>query len=378
MQVKHTLLLVIFILCGNYAGNPSGSIPTENPLPEHKVSLLFVGDIMGHGPQIESAFNALTGQYSFDTVFYYIKSILSEPDFTIANFEVTLAGKPYTGYPQFSSPDALAFACKNAGMDVLVTANNHCCDRGLLGLTRTIQVLDSLQIPHTGTFESQEAKDTSNLIILEKNTIRIGLLNYTYGTNGIPIPEPAVVNVIDKETMKTDIDSALNKQLDKLIVFLHFGNEYELSPNSHQTTLVSELFEAGVDVVIGSHPHVIQKMMFLPGNDSIKDHFAAYSLGNFVSNQRKLNTDGGVMPFLVFKKSNGITTIDQSRFVLSWVYKKVSKSGNTEYFVLPAADYEKNPDFFEFPEDHEKMKLYIRNSRDLLNSQNLNVSEYIR
>ena len=355
-------------------------IPTSkvDSLKKNTMSLLFIGDIMGHGPQIRSAYDAKTKTYDYDTVFSYLKNIMSEPDFTIANLEVTLAGPVYKGYPQFSSPDALAEAGKNAGIDLFVTANNHCVDRRLQGLNRTIDVLDTLHILHTGTFKNKEARDISNLIILEKDSIKIGILNYTYGTNGIPVPKPSVVNVIDTAVIHADIDSSKKNSLDKLIIVLHFGSEYQSHPNKAQTDLVSYLFEKGADIIIGSHPHVIQKMMYLPGNDSIKEHFVAYSLGNFVSNQRKTRTDGGVMTRIVLKKENDKTFIDTSNYILTWVYKKPRTNGLYYYFILPAAEYENKKSFFKNPTDYEKMKLYIKNSRTLLNKENLKVTEFIK
>ncbi len=356
---------------------------TKDTIPTSKLdttkfntmSLLFIGDIMGHGPQIRSAYNSKTKNYDYDTVFYYIKGIMSKPDFTIANLEVTLAGPVYKGYPQFSSPDALAQAGKNAGIDFFVTANNHCCDRRLQGIDRTIDILDTLHIIHTGTFKNKDARDTTNLIILTKDSIKVGVLNYTYGTNGIPVPKPAVVNLIDTAIMHNDIDKSKQDSLDKLIIVLHFGTEYQSHPNKAQTDLVSFLFDKGADIIIGSHPHVIQKMMYLPGNDSIKEHFVAYSLGNFISNQRKTKTDGGVMAQLVLKKNKGRTYIDTSNYILTWVYKKVRKGDIYDYFILPAANYENKKYFFKNSADFEKMKLYLKNSRQLLNEDNKNVSE---
>lgn len=359
----------------NYTNDtiPSSEIDT---LKKNTMSLLFIGDIMGHGPQIRSAYNGKTKTYNYDTVFYNMKDILSEPDFTIANLEVTLAGPVYKGYPQFSSPDALAEAGKKAGIDLFVTANNHCCDRRLQGINRTIDVLDTLPILHTGTFKNKEARDTTNLIILKKDSIKVGILNYTYGTNGIPVPKPALVNLIDTAVMHADIDTARKDSLDKLILVLHFGTEYQSHPNKTQTDLVSFLFKKGADIIIGSHPHVIQKMMYLPGNDSIKEHFVAYSLGNYISNQRKTKTDGGVSARIVLKKENGKTSIDICNYILTWVYKKPRTSSVYDYFILPAAKYEDKKIFFKNPADYEKMKLYIKNSRALLNKENLNTPEY--
>jgi len=356
----------------------SDTIPDNlhDTIQSQTMSLLFIGDVMGHGPQIKSAYDIKTKTYNYDTVFYYLKDVMSEPDFTIANLEVTLAGPVYKGYPQFSSPDALAEAGKNAGIDIFVTANNHCCDRRLQGLNRTIDVLDTLKIIHTGTFKNKEARDTSNLLILEKDSIKVGILNYTYGTNGIPVPKPAVVNLIDTAIMHKDIISAEKDSLDKLIVILHFGSEYQSYPNKVQKDLVTFLFNKGADIIIGSHPHVIQKMMYLPGNDSINENFVAYSLGNFVSNQRKTKTDGGVMARLVLKKENGKTFIDTSNYILTWVYKKLRTGSIYDYFILPAEQFENKKDFFKSSADFAKMKLYIKNSRALLNKGNVNVTEY--
>ncbi|HEX2974536.1 MAG TPA: CapA family protein, partial [Bacteroidales bacterium] len=149
------------------------------------ISLLFIGDIMGHDGQIASAEDRQTHAYKYDTVFSYIKNVISDADVAIANLEVTLDGKPYMGYPQFSSPASLASACKNAGIDYLVNANNHAADRGKRGIRNTIARLDSLGIPHTGTYLSKESRDTLSPLMIRKNNFNIALLNYTYATNGI-------------------------------------------------------------------------------------------------------------------------------------------------------------------------------------------------
>ena len=159
-------------------------------------------------PQIEGAYDIETKQYNYMPVFDKIKHKFAQVDFAIANLEVTLAGEPYTGYPQFSSPDALAVACRDSGIDVLVTANNHTCDRGKKGIIRTLDVLDSLKIAHTGTFRNKADFEKHNLLVLSKNGISVGILNYTYGTNGLPVPEPTIVNKINLNLMKQDIEKA--------------------------------------------------------------------------------------------------------------------------------------------------------------------------
>ena len=212
-----------------------------------EMSLLFLGDIMGHGPQIKSAWNDSLKKYDYNEVFEPVGDIISSVDFAIANLEVTLAGPPFDGYPQFSSPDELAEACKNNGIDVLVTANNHSCDRGDKGIQRTNQVLDSLGLMHTGTFSNQQNRDSLNLLILTKEDIRVGLLNYTYGTNGISFHAPTYVNLLDSSLILKDLNFARAKNLDKLIVFVHWGAEYQDQPNEYQKILIS--FLKGMELI---------------------------------------------------------------------------------------------------------------------------------
>src|SRR5664279_4913721 len=147
-----------------------------------KISFLFIGDIMGHDEQIWSAENRETHTFNYDDVFKYIKPVIGEADIAIANFEVTLAGPPYMGYPQFSSPADLASACKKAGIDYLVTANNHAADRGKKGIISTITKLDSIGIPHTGTFLNSSCRDSLSPLIIYKNGTSIAVLNYTFST----------------------------------------------------------------------------------------------------------------------------------------------------------------------------------------------------
>ena len=188
-----------------------------------EMSLIFLGDIMGHGPQITSAYDSEQKTYNYDGVFSHVKEIISAPDYALGNLEVTLAGPPFKGYPQFSSPDALAKACKNAGLDILVTSNNHSCDRGGKGIVRTLDILDSMNIIHTGTFRNIDERNSNYPLIIENDCMRIAILNYTYGTNGLPYPAPTIVNMIDRELMKADLELAKSKNVDKIIVVTPLG-----------------------------------------------------------------------------------------------------------------------------------------------------------
>jgi len=341
-----------------------------------KLSLLFIGDIMGHDEQIWSAEDRITHTYSYDDVFQYVRNEISEADIAFANFEVTLAGTPYRGYPAFSSPAALAAACKNSGIDFLVTANNHSADRGKKGILSTIDRLDSLGIPHTGTFKDKVARDSLYPPVIEMNGFRLVLLNYTYGTNGIIVQPPAVVNMLEKNSVTADIEKAKQIKPDVIILFLHWGTEYDTIPGKTQTDLADYFFSLGVDIIIGSHPHVIQRMEWRRNENNIKDGLVVYSLGNFVSNQRRLHTDGGTMVRIELTRNGDKVSISNAGYYLTWVYTPI-ENYRKKFFILPCQEFETKPEFFTRPSDYEKMRLFIKNSRDLLYNQNININELI-
>lgn len=323
---------------------------------------------MGHGGQIESAYNPKTKTYNYDPVFQKIKSVLDRADITIANLEVTLAGPPYSGYPQFSSPDALAVSCKKNGIDVLLTANNHSCDRRKKGIVRTLVILDSLQIPHTGTFRNSLEREHNNLLVLKKGSIRIGILNYTYGTNGLKAAKPTLVNYIDTAIMRRDIAKSKAAHLDQLIVITHWGVEYQTSPNKNQIRTTQFLLDHGVDIIIGGHPHVIQKAIWK------KEHkqLVAYSLGNFVSNQASVNTDGGMLLELTLVKNKGKIEITNPGYHLIWVHKP-NINGKKIYEIIPCNQYENDKSIMN-EGNQNKMSRFIKNARKIM-SNNENIPE---
>ena len=344
----------------------------SSSINSQEISLLFMGDIMGHGPQIKSAWQENKKQYEYSEVFNPLEDIISSVDFAIGNLEVTLAGKPFKGYPQFSSPDELAVACKNSGMDVLVTANNHSCDRKNKGIVRTLDVLDSLKILHTGTFKDVNKRERNNLLVLSKEGIKVGLLNYTYGTNGLPFSDPVYVNLVDSVLIKKDVINAKNKDLDKLIVFVHWGYEYKDFPNSYQKKYNLFFQGLGVDVVIGSHPHVIQPMVYSKENNH--EFLTVFSLGNFVSNQRADRKDGGAMFRLSFQKTDNNIQISRKEYIPVWVHKYMEKE-KYHFQILPCAKPIYNEKYFSNKEDFQKMKTFLDNTRAHLNTNNLAIKE---
>jgi len=363
--------LLIFCLAFNISAKSQ-----NQPASADKFSILFIGDVMGHDEQIWSAENRENHTYNYDDVFKYIKPVISEADIAIANFEVTLGGPPYTGYPQFSSPVNLAVACKNAGIDYLVTANNHAADRGKKGIEGTINRLDSLGIPHTGTFLNSFCHDSLSPLIINKNGTSIALLNYTFSTNGIVVPAPVIVNMLDKQVITKDVNRAKEEKADLVILFLHWGTEYDTIPAKTQTDLAEYFHSIGVDMVIGSHPHVVQRMERKINELSGYEDMVVYSLGNFVSNQRRPKTDGGAMVKVELTRKGEKYAISDAGYYLTWVYTPIEKY-RKKFFILPCSQFESNPDFFDKPEAFSHMKRFISDSRRLFGEQNINVREYI-
>lgn len=342
-----------------------------------RLSLLFAGDIMGHDSQIASAYNAATKKYDYSSCFQFVRPYVDSVDVAIANLEVTLAGPPYKGYPQFSSPDALALTLKDIGFDVLVTANNHSVDRGRKGIERTITMLDSLEIAHTGTFKDSLSKEEQTPLMVEKNGFRLAILNYTYGTNGIKVTKPNVVNHLDTALMRRDLDKAKSSNPDVIIVFTHWGAEYQSLPSKNQKDLAEFCFKHGAMLVIGAHPHVLQPMEWRKE----KNQFVAYSLGNFVSGQRKRYTDGGAMVYLELEKisyaaDTAEVTIDSAGYYLAWVYRTVDS--RKDYYLLPVDDRQSHVNFIKDAESKAARNVFVEDSRLLFRKYNRDVMEMKR
>ena len=343
---------------------------------EDTVSVLFIGDIMGHDEQIRAAENSTDHNFNYDDVFSFIKPVITSADIAVANFEVTLAGAPYKGYPRFSSPASLATACRNSGIEYLVTANNHSADRGNNGIISTINRLDSIGILHTGTFLNRAYRDSLSPLMIEKNGMSMALLNYTFSTNGIRVPGPAIVNMIDKDQVVSDIQKARQKAADIVILFLHWGKEYDTIPSPSQVELAKYFLSAGADIIIGSHPHVLQKMVLARDSGVGKDNVVIYSLGNFITNQRKQGTDGGAIVRITLVRQEGKVRIINAGYYLTWVYTPI-KNQKKKFFILPCSEYENKPSFFTNIIDFKKMNRYTVRTRNFLKEQNCGVHEIV-
>jgi len=333
-----TVLLGSVLAVCSCSANPANSSPKieEAPVDSTKrISLLFAGDLMQHAPQFHAA-ELPGGGYDFTDCFALIKDEVSSADVAIANFEITTAGAPYSGYPCFCAPDEYVVAVKNAGFDILTTANNHSCDRKAKGVDRTIQVMDSLGIPHLGTYINETERARQYPFLLEKNGFRIALLTYTYGTNGIPVPKGKVVNLIDKQQMAKDIAKAKKMNPDAIIALMHWGIEYTMKPVKEQEDLANWLLAQGVTHVIGGHPHVVEPLELRTDSVTGQEHIVAYSMGNFISNQTpkpgKPEDGGMIIRFELVKDS--VVHVEDLRYSLQWV-SRPNVSGKKVHRVLP-------------------------------------------
>ncbi|MBL7826270.1 MAG: CapA family protein [Saprospiraceae bacterium] len=335
----HVFLLILILF-----STKSGITQTDT------LRLIFAGDVMGHTPQIASAEVVKNQKYNYEPCFRYVKPIIEDADVAIANLELTLPGKPpYTGYPMFRSPDELAVALKNAGFDVLVTANNHSNDSRGAGVTNTIKTLEETKFLHTGTFTDARDRSAHYPLMVYKKGFKIAILNYTYGTNGVPTEAPTIVNLIDKDQMAKDLAEAVARKPHYIIAIMHWGLEYQLTENAEQRDLAQFLIKNGADMVIGAHPHVVQpirnEQVTMP-DGSRKEALVVYSLGNFISNQQQPNTDGGILfqVDLLKKRGSPEVTVGANGIIPIWRYIHKPATGKSTFYALPVSRLEANPD----------------------------------
>ena len=333
------------------------------------LTLMFIGDVMSHMPQVDAA-RMEDGTYDYAPCYRFLAPYIASADLCIANMEVPLAGSPYSGYPQFSCPDNMMSQLFDAGVDVFLTSNNHTCDKGGKGIRRTIHVMDSLGIPHVGTYLDSADFQQRNPLIVEKNGFRIAVLNYTYGTNGIPAPNPFIVNVLDSVEIARDIARARELKADYIVVMPHWGIEYERKQNKKQEAYANYMYECGADMVIGGHPHVVQPITLENRNEKgVAQKVTAYSLGNFVSNQRKRYTDGGIIiKCELVRDTNGVIQVTDYEYLPYWVYKGTCQ-GKYQYHILPAKHAVENCTWYDIHgADSVALNLFYNDTKSLIDS----------
>lgn len=244
---------------------------------EYRLKLFAVGDLMCHSTQFKAA--STSGEYDFSRMFEGLKPFTSAADWSVGNLETTIRESGFSGYPMFRTPQEYVEALKGAGFNALVLANNHSLDGGASGLSFTQDTVANNSLEYTGTMGADP-------IIHEQNNISFALLNYTYGTNGILLPYSDAVNILKEEEVKKDV-LAMRDEVDFVILFLHWGNEYQKNPTVEQERLAQSLLANGVDLILGSHPHVPEPIR------EYDNKYVVYSMGNCVSGQNKAYTDLG-------------------------------------------------------------------------------------
>lgn len=371
--------MVIFVFCmvlGGCSAQQKQQIPSEKkeetiatekikdekPLQPviKEASIAVVGDIMVHDYQYNEAYDKATGTYNFMHNFQDVKKYFQDYDFVIGNLETTFGGDkiPISSYPMFNTPDSFLDALKDAGFDLVTTANNHCMDTFESGVVRTLDKLDEYGIKHVGTYRSEE--ESNKILIQEINGIKFAFLSYTYGTNGIYVPQTYLVNLMTEKKIKADIMKA-KKEADMVIVLPHMGNEYETAPRQIFIDWADLMFASGADIILASHPHVLQPMEYrtIQNEDgSTRTGFIIYSLGNFISSQTTPPRNASIVLHINIQQTDDkkpmITQVsfvpiwtqfrnasDQNHFMVRSVYDMLTLPEETRYDVIRPKDYKR-------------------------------------
>ncbi len=258
---------------------------TPTPTPKPSVTLKMVGDILLH-TRILNYSKQEDATYNFNTIFENVIEQIEEADIALVNQEVILGGTKLgiSGYPQFNAPYEVGDALVKAGFDVVLHSTNHALDKGKKGLLSCLSFWEETY-PEIGVLGIQDsAKEQEELYIIEVNGIRIAILNYTYGTNGIALPKdmPYAVNLLEEKRVIEDLKEA-EKEADFTVVCPHWGTEYRLTPDSSQEKWTQIFLKNGADLVLGTHPHVIEPMEWVEDEETGNKMLVYYSLGNFVN-----------------------------------------------------------------------------------------------
>ncbi len=347
LKIGKLLPLIAYLLWLNLS-KPVIQISTSSDYqPPPSMILTAVGDLVMHMPVVNSAFCPTGNTYDFRSIFSEIRENLSTADYTVGVLETSLTGEAnkYSGYPRFNTPYQIADALQWAGFDLVFTAHNHSLDQGVNGIKNTLSYLESINLPSTGSRSRHEQKP---YYITEINGIKLAFFSYTTITNGLQPPANMrwILNILDYSKLAWEINQVRQAGVDGIIMALHTGKEYQLYPSEADQQLCHRLFELGVDIILGSHVHVIRPLETVvkkdPFSQRLKTCFAAYSLGNFLSNQRWQYSDCGLMLSLRISKNlfhPGINVELLSCFPL-WVYKI-----NHQYRILsiPSKEVITNP-----------------------------------
>ncbi len=309
-------------------GDDGGSATVAAPEPR-SARIRAVGDLMVHGKQLKAALQP-DGSYDFHPQYELIADSLADADYTIANLETTIGrqgNRAYSGYPMFNTPEALLDTVRDAGVDFLTLANNHILDRELDGLLSTVENVEAWGFDHAGANRSPEEQAAP--VVVEVNGIRLGMLCYTEMTNGIEkhirAAREYAVNYLGGADIEGDVAGLRRAGAEVVVALPHWGAEYHRQPEKRIVALARRMVAAGVDVVLGSHPHMVQPIEFVEAEDGsggVRRGLVAYSLGNFISNQGKQYTDTGIiLEFTLREREAGGFEIADVGFVPTYCWR---------------------------------------------------------
>lgn len=336
-------------------------------LQPERAELVFAGDAMQHQRQLDAA-RRPDGTWDYAECFAAVRPYVESADYAVVNLETPLGGAPYSGYPMFCAPDAYLDALVDAGFDFFLGANNHALDRRDRGVRRTVGELRKRGLPFAGIYSSRAERDTLVPAIVDVNGFRIALLNYTYGTNGIEIREDVVVDPIDAALIERDIDASRDSGAELVAVCLHWGEEYQLLPNASQKRLAERLLNYGADMIVGSHPHVIQPVEMRRDSVSGRRQLLIYSLGNFISAMRTTDTRGGAMVRVGISRDNeGKAQIDTA--ACSLFFTVAPQHAGENFRLVPAFDTIKGN-----PEAERQRRAFVANASRIYERHNHNVA----
>jgi hypothetical protein len=316
------------------------------PPADDTVRILFIGDVMAHMLQLETALisggNASNpNDYDFSSYFQHIKPLFDSADFVVANMEYPTGVTPFSGYPIFSAPSSLDIEARNSGIDLFLKANNHLVDKGKEGMDSTRTILWREGIAYTGFYHGVEEEYRYNPFMDSIGGISVAIINFTYGLNGFKVPEPYIVNMMDTTQIRGLVERAIERGAEFIIATPHWGEEYQLTESATQRRWRDSLYRYGVNAIVGTHPHVVQKCEY----DTL--HATAYSLGNFVSNMSIAYGQIGMVYELRLKRRPDSTIAILPPKVDYWWCARTNKL-ERNYTVVPIMEYlDKKEEFKE-------------------------------
>lgn len=349
------IVLIVFAITGNATKKADEKNPTAQTTvsvvnkdetttkkqeQDSKVTIVAVGDNLIHNTLI-SAGQQQDGSLDYTSLYANIKPDIQKADIAVIDQETILGGSDfeYTGYPIFNSPWEIGDAAIDAGFDIFNCATNHTMDKGWAGIEKEIEYFSTKSdVVRLGTNANEQ--EYNQITYYEKNGITFSMLNYTYGTNGIPLPKdkPWCVNLLDKEKVTKDIKEA-RANSDVVMVFPHWGTENSHEISDYQREYTKLFYDLGVDVVIGCHPHVLQPVEWVTSETNDHKMLVYYSLGNFISHQIELDQLCGGIAQLTVERKNGVVSISTAKLVPIVCHYKKGDDGNFDFNVYKLGDY---------------------------------------